>query len=72
MRARDRLAGVGVLQKDAGAHHVLHAGAERGQARRDLVEDVGRLRRRIARLTMIAAAEGDPLTTRLTAQVAGS
>ena len=30
------------------------------------------LRRRIARLTMIAAAEEDPLTTRLTAQVAGS
>ena len=30
------------------------------------------LRRRIARLTMIAAAEGDALTTRLTPQVAGS
>ena len=55
VRARDRLPMVCVLEIDAGAHDVVEAGAQRRQARGDLVEDEGRLSGGIAGQTTSSA-----------------
>src|SRR5262245_16416566 len=58
MDLRDRFAVRGVGEVDAGAHDVGRAAAERGDAGRDLVEDVDRLAGGVAAAHHLALAMG--------------